>query len=72
MQRVELKRWIGKKISESQCILSPELLCWIDEAAVQNPAKKAKLVKHQPLRDVSNQFGSCVTDGDTLTTSSNG
>ena len=32
-----------KSIPEGQCILLPDLLAWIDEAAVQNPAKKAKV-----------------------------
>ena len=43
-----------KNISESQCILSPKLLGWIDEAVVQNPAKKAKLDMRQPFTEVSN------------------
>ena len=30
------------------------------------------MVERQPLTDVSNQFGSCVTDGDMLATFSKG
>ena len=61
-----------KNIPDGQCILSPELLSWIDEAAVQNPAKKSKLDERKPMKDVLNRFSSCVTDGDMLATFSKG
>ena len=61
-----------KYIPEGQCILSPELLSWSNEVAVQNPAKKSKLDECKPMKDVSNRFGSRVTDGDMLTTFSKG
>ena len=61
-----------KNIPKDRCILPPELLSWIDEAAVENPPKKVKLDECQPLKDISNRFGSCITDGETLTTFSKG
>ena len=40
----------------------------IDQNAVQNPAK----AKQDELTDVSNRFGSVMTNGDTLATFSKG
>ena len=64
--RVKTLDW--KNIPKDRCILPPELLSWIDKAAVENPPKKVKLDECQPLKYISNRFGSCVTDGETLTT----
>ena len=61
-----------KNIPKDRCILPLELLSWINKAAVEFPPKKVKLDECQPLKDISNWFGSCVTDGETLTTFSKG
>ena len=55
-----------KDIPEEQCILSPEVIAWMkddDDNEIDDTDHPAKQVK---LRDVSNRFGSVVTDGDTL------